>query len=86
MANSVATVEVYLINSQTAAMTLNVPNLPGTLWSVFSYDSSTGAITPIKTMNYKSDPYGVGLYSLGNASEQDSDIYMIFSDIENAEK
>ena len=86
LANSGATVEVYLSNSQTAAMTLNVPNLPGTLWNVFSYDSSTGAITPINTMSYKSDPYGVGLYSLGNASEQDSDIDMIFSDIENAEK
>lgn len=60
LANSGAYVEVYLGTSAVAAYTFYVPNNNGTLWTVFSYDSDTGIITPINTMSYQSNASAVG--------------------------
>lgn len=54
LANSGAYVEVYLGVSDIVAHRFDVPNLPGTLWTVFSYNSNTGEILPINTMSYHS--------------------------------
>ena len=58
MANSGAYVEVYLGVSDIVAYRFDVPNLSGTLWTVFSYNSNTGEILPINTMSYHSSSTG----------------------------
>lgn len=58
LANSGAYVEVYLGMSDIVAHRFDVPNLPGTLWTVFSYNSNTGEILPINTMSYHSASTG----------------------------
>ena len=60
MGNSGAYVRVYLGASTVAAYTFYVPSGGGTVWTVFSYDSNTGTITPINTMSYQSSPGSVG--------------------------
>ncbi len=60
LANSGAKVEVYLGNSSVAAYVAYVPDDPGTLWTVFSYDSVTGIITPINGVTYHSSPSSIG--------------------------
>ena len=60
LANSGAKVEVYLGNSSVAAYVAYVPDDPGTLWKVFSYDSVTGIITPINGVTYHSSPSSIG--------------------------
>ena len=60
LANSGAKVEVYLGNSSVAAYVAYVPDDPGTLWTVFSYDSVTGIITPINDVTYHSSPSSIG--------------------------
>lgn len=58
LANSGAYVEVYLGVSDIVAYRFDVPNLSGTLWTVFSYNSNTGEILPINTMSYHSSSTG----------------------------
>ena len=60
LANSGAKVEVYLGNSSVAAYVAYVPDDPGTLWTVFSYNSVTGMITPINDVTYHSSPSSIG--------------------------
>ena len=60
LANSGAKVEVYLGNSSVAAYVAYVPDDPGTLWTVFSYNSVTGMITPINAVTYHSSPSSIG--------------------------
>lgn len=60
MANSGAYVEIYQGESNVATYRFNVPNSEGTLWTVFSYNSNTGEITPINTMDYEEYPNYVG--------------------------
>ena len=60
LANSGAKVEVYLGNSSVAAYVAYVPDDPGTLWRVFSYNSVTGMITPINDVTYHSSPSSIG--------------------------
>ncbi len=50
LGESNATVEVYIGDG--AAKVFNVPNQPGTLWKVFTYDGTT--IKPVNTMSYES--------------------------------
>lgn len=61
LANSGAYVEIYLGTSNVAAYTFYVPSTEGTLWTVFSYNSENGMITPINSMSYESDESSVGL-------------------------
>lgn len=81
LANSGAYVEVYLSNAQQASMTFYVPNIDGTLWTVFTYDSVNNEIKPVNTMSYKMSPDNIGLYGATN-----TDIDMIFDDIDNSPK
>lgn len=60
LARSSANVEVFLGNSPVAARTFSVPNNPGTVWAVFSYNSTTGVITPINQMSFQSNSGTVG--------------------------
>ncbi len=62
LANSGAYVEVYLGVSDIVAHRFDVPNLPGTLWTVFSYNSNTGEILPINSMSY----HGASTSSIGS--------------------
>lgn len=52
LANSGAYVEIFIGVSEIAVHRFDVPNLPGTLWTVFSYNANTGEILPINTMSY----------------------------------
>ena len=60
LATSGAKVTVYVGNSETAAYVFYVPDVAGTLWKVFSYDSTTGILTPYNTVTYYSSPSGIG--------------------------
>ena len=60
LATSGAKVEVYLGNSVTAAYVFYVPDRAGTLWEVFSYNSTTGILTPKNNVTYHSSPSGIG--------------------------
>ncbi len=51
LANSMATVEVYIGNNPPKVF--NVPNQPGTLWKVFTYDGTS--VRAVNTMTYVSD-------------------------------
>lgn len=51
LANSMATVEVYVGNNPPKVF--NVPNQPGTLWKVFTYDGTT--IRAVNTMSFAAD-------------------------------
>lgn len=51
LANSMATVEVYVGNAP--AKVFNVPNVQGTLWKVFTFDGTT--VKPVNTMSYHED-------------------------------
>ena len=61
LANSGAYVEVFLGASEIVAHRFDVPNSPGTLWTVFSYNAYTGEILPINTMSY----HGVSTGDIG---------------------
>ena len=56
LANSGAYVKVYLKNDSDV-QTFSVPYSEGTVWNVFDYDSVTGQIIPINTMEYQSDEW-----------------------------
>jgi hypothetical protein len=51
LANSGACVRVYIGGS--SVKTYYVPNLPGTLWDVFEYNSVTGTFTDLNRMSYE---------------------------------
>lgn len=51
ISNSGATVYVYSGNSTLPIATYSVPTGLGTIWKVFSYDSTTGEITPYNTIS-----------------------------------
>ena len=57
MATSGAQVKLYLAG-QSTPIVYNVPNQPGTLWTVFSVEN--GVITPINEMSYHYNPDTVG--------------------------
>jgi len=97
LANSGAQVNVYRGNQLLA--TYNVPtNQGGTLWTVFSYDSTTQRITTINEMSYNSSS-GDGVlvastlllpnevsYHMQNESEYEEYIAIIMADIFSASK
>lgn len=58
LATSQAKVEVY--SGSRLVNTFYVPNQQGTLWAVCSYNSVTGAVTPINEMTYEGEPESVG--------------------------
>ena len=59
LGNSGAYVEVY--SGTGAPQVFKVPaGQPGTVWAVCSYDSNTGAISPLNWMGYESSSSGVG--------------------------
>lgn len=58
LATSQASVQVY--SGSRLVQTFYVPNKEGTVWSVCSYDSLTGNITPSNEMSYESEPEEVG--------------------------
>lgn len=58
LSTSQAKVEVY--SGSRLVNTFYVPNQEGTLWAVCSYNSVTGAVTPINEMSYESEPGSVG--------------------------
>jgi len=62
MGNSGAYVEVFLGDSKEAIHRFDVPNREGLIWTVFSYNSMTGEITPINKVEY-GDP-GVFAYDI----------------------
>lgn len=55
LANSGAYVRVYK-SGNAEVRTFHVPSEPGTVWNVFDYNSETGEITAINTMDYQSNP------------------------------
>jgi hypothetical protein len=57
LANSGAYVKVYIGDM---IVTYYVPNLEGTAWDVFEYNSMTGELYALNTMYYESDPDDVG--------------------------
>lgn len=57
LANSGAQVRLF-ISGQSKPIVYNVPNEPGTLWKVFSYEN--GTVTPINEMSYETDYLSVG--------------------------
>ncbi|XP_055343030.1 uncharacterized protein LOC129591421 [Paramacrobiotus metropolitanus] len=57
MGNSGAVVRVLFGDSSTPARTFNVPNSPGTLWTVFELNGDS--ITPINRMTYHEDPASI---------------------------
>lgn len=65
LANSLARVDVY--SGSTLIRAFSVPNQPGTLWTVFEYNS--GSITPINTMTYQPSPSSVTRKSVNNSSD-----------------
>ena len=90
LANSGAQVKVY--RGSQLLMTYNVPtNQDGTLWTVFSYDSTTQRITTINDMSYESsagDVLKTTAFSLDEVAESAQDksnyeeyIAIIVSDI-----
>lgn len=58
LANSGAYVRVYLKNDSDV-QTFSVPYSEGTVWNVFDYDSTTGQIIPVNTMEYQSNEWMV---------------------------
>lgn len=58
LATSQASVQVY--SGSRLVQTFYVPNKEGTVWSVCSYDSLTGNITPSNEMSYESESEDVG--------------------------
>jgi hypothetical protein len=58
LAQSGATVKVFLNSGH--EQTFNVPNAPGTVWTVFEIDGATGALMPVNAMSYSGDGYGDG--------------------------
>ena len=58
LAKSQASVQVY--SGSRLVQTFYVPNKEGTLWSVCSYDSLTGNITPVNEMTYEPEAEAVG--------------------------
>ena len=86
LSSSGAYVEVYLGTSTTAAYTFYVPSGGGTLWTVFSYNASTGTLTPINTMSYHESASTVGSeYSSENAISAQALIEEPLKDYEIAE-
>lgn len=78
LGNSGAYIEVYLGNSSVAAYTFYVPNQPGTLWTVFSFDSTTGKIIPLNKMSYHSIASTVGgNIPVGNSSDSTTSTFSI---------
>ena len=78
LGNSGAYIEVYLGNSSVAAYTFYVPNQPGTLWTVFSFDSTTGILTPLNKMSYHSTASTVGSdIPVGNSSDNAASTYSV---------
>lgn len=65
IANSAASIEVYMGNTDRPLAVYNAPNLGGTLWNVFEYNSETKVITGINTMSYESSPSSVGVRVAG---------------------
>ena len=60
LANSGAKVEVYIGNESSASYTFYAPDVEGTLWEVFSYDSTTGIISVSNEVTYHSTPSTIG--------------------------
>jgi hypothetical protein len=60
LAGSGAIVTLYLASGVTQVFP--VPNLEGTLWTVF--ELSGGTVTPVDTMSYTSDPFTVSSFSV----------------------
>ena len=58
LATSQASVQVY--SGSRLVQTFYMPNKEGTVWSVCSYDSLTGNITPSNEMSYESESEDVG--------------------------
>lgn len=91
MALSGAQVKVYRGTSLLGSF--SVPNAGGTLWTVFSYNSSTQEITPINGMSYESVSEEVlygnntrGVTAQSNNNEPESVKNQIFSDIDKNDK
>jgi hypothetical protein len=59
LANSQALVKIYLHDGREYAF--DVPNAPGTLWTVFEIDGATGIISTVNKMSYHSDVETVGM-------------------------
>ena len=55
LANSGAYVRVYKSGND-EVRAFHVPSEPGTVWNVFDYNSETGEITAVNTMEYQSNP------------------------------
>ncbi|HWT75842.1 MAG TPA: carboxypeptidase regulatory-like domain-containing protein [Mobilitalea sp.] len=58
LANSGACVKVYYGER---VLTYYVPNLPGTAWDVFEYNSETGEFRVLGNMYYQSNPSAIGM-------------------------
>lgn len=58
--------KVTVYKGNTILKTYNVPNVAGTEWHVFDYDSQTGALTDKNIMSYEQNPYNIG--SLGSSA------------------
>ena len=50
LAESRACIQVYMGYSTTPTYVFYVPNEPGYDWIVFDYDTTTGVLTPVNTM------------------------------------
>jgi len=57
LANSGATVMIYTVGATSPSYIFYVPYGEGYVWDVFSYDASTGIITPINEINYDNEYY-----------------------------
>lgn len=68
LGRSGAQVKVYRGGSLIAEF--NVPNQPGTLWTVFELEGS--AIRPVNTMQYVADPAQVGTMSVSSSTATDA--------------
>lgn len=91
MSLSEGRVRVY--RGESLLATYNVPSGEGTLWTVFSYDSSTNQITPINNLSYEGSSSdvlsGVPIKSgklLNKNDEIDLAKKMIINDINKSEK
>ena len=56
--------------------TFNVPNQPGTLWTVFEMDGNSRIITPVNSMTYQSDPAAIT-----SISRTKTDANLIFNNL-----
>jgi hypothetical protein len=73
LAASGARVDLYI--SGTLVRQFNVPNLPGTLWTVFELNGST--ITPVNAMSYQSNSDSVSIRMLGGPYRPGNDAALI---------